>query len=116
MTELVKVKRGTGKSITKNVLLTYDTFASHSTMDASLVAELGLPVESVGDMSVQTHFVTKRMEGKLTSASINGVRLQFLVSSQPQTVPQYTYSVPAQWRRFGLTHNHLRVSIRLLLD
>ena len=59
MTELVKVKRGTGKSVTKNVLLTSDTFASHSTMDASLVAELGLPVESVGDMSVQTHFVTK---------------------------------------------------------
>ena len=76
MTELVKVRKGTGKSITKNVLLTYDTFASHSTMDASLVEELGLPVESIGDM-----FVTKRMEGKLTSASINGVQLQFLVSS-----------------------------------
>ena len=51
MTELVKVKKGTGKSITKNVLLTYDTFASHSTMDASLVEELGLPVESIGDCS-----------------------------------------------------------------
>ena len=73
MTELVKVWNGMGKSITKNVLLMYDTFASHSRMDESLLEELSLPVESIGDMSVQTHFVTKTMEGKLTAASINGV-------------------------------------------
>ena len=71
------------------------------------LCSVGLHVESIGNMSVQTQLVTKTMEGKLTAASINGVQLQFLVSTETQTVPQYTYSVPAQWRKFGLTPCHM---------
>ena len=97
-----------GKKV-KKVLLTYDSFASHTSMDVSLKDELQLSTQEIGDLKIQTYGGIIREKGFQTTAYIEGLKtrkIDFILSKCQQTIPEYEYEVPLGWRRkYNLPQN-----------
>ena len=97
--EIVSIRNG--KKI-KRVLLTYDSFASHTSMDVSLKDELQLSTQEIGDLKVQTYGGIIREKVYQTTAVIEGLKtrkIDFILSKCQQTIPEYEYNVPFGWRK-----------------
>ena len=102
----IKNRRG----VKKKVLISYDGFASHSSVDESIRAELDLPLEDIGIINVFCYGGSVTEQGYKTKAELcpldggsGGVMMDFMVSKNPQELPRYTYNVPNKWvKKHGL--------------
>ena len=97
--EIVSIRNG--KKV-KRVLLTYDSFASHTSMDVSLKDELQLSTQEIGDLRIQTYGGIIREKGYQTTAVIEGLKqrkIDFILSKCQQTIPEYEYNVPYGWKK-----------------
>ena len=83
-----------------NTLLTYDSFASHTTMCDVVKDELCLETKDIGDLSINTYIGKKLERGFQTSATIDGLhdsKIDFIISTCSQKIPAYQYDVPMEW-------------------
>ena len=104
--EIVSIRNG--KKV-KRVLLTYDSFASHTSMDVSLKDELQLSTQEIGDLKIQTYGGIIREKEYQTTAVIEGLKtrkIDFMLSKCPQTIPEYEYNAPFGWKKkYNLIQN-----------
>ena len=97
--EFVIIKNGDKR---KKVLLTYDSFASHSTMNEGLQKVLDLTTSPLGNVEIQTYSGSVQEQSYMVSAKIEGVhkrKIDFLLSSNAQKMPMCQYKVPAIWMK-----------------
>ena len=98
-TEVVTIRNG---KKSKKVLLTYDSFASHTTVHGAVKDELGLKANFIGNLSVQTYAGSVEEKGFQVCATIDGLqgkkKIDFLVSSCSQSIPTFKYKVPHVWK------------------
>ena len=82
--------------LSKKVLLTYDSFASHTTVHGALKDELGLKANFIGNLSVRTYAGFLEEKGFQVCATIDGLhgrKIGFLVSScKVQSLGTYLYT------------------------
>ena len=86
----------------KQVLLTHDSFASHTTLNSALKDELRLNTKYIGDLNIQTYSGVVEEKGYQTTAVIDdlgGRKVDFIVSNCQQSIPEYQYDIPAAWKR-----------------
>ena len=97
-TEQITVRNG---SRSQQVVLTYDSFASHTTMNRSLVEDLELKPTYVGELLINTYNGRVEEKGFSTRASIDGITkpVDFIISSVTQKIPQFVYQVPQKWMK-----------------
>ena len=96
--EIITV-RSANKS--RRVIVTFDCFASHSSMSSELKDELGLNMTSLGLIDVQHYGGHSQEEGFQCTAKIDGVSkpVNFLVGGCQQKLPTFKYDVPEHWVR-----------------
>ena len=95
--EMVVIKNGNKQ---KRVMLTYDSFASHTTMNESLQQDLGLTANPLGNVEIQTYAGSVQEQSFMVSAQIEGVhsrKIDFLLSSNAQKMPLCQYKIPNFW-------------------
>ena len=109
--EMVIIKNGNKQ---KRVLLTYDSFASHTTMNESLQKELGLKASPLGNVEIQTYAGSVQEQSFVVSAQIEGVHsrnIDFLFSSNAQKMPLCQYEIPDFWvKKYKLPNDPYRAS------
>ena len=96
-TEMVVIRNGNKQ---RRVLLTYDSFASHTTLNKTLKQELGLKENSIGKIEIQTYAGSVQEEGFVVKANIDGAhsqKIDFLISTNAQTLPVCKYDIPQCW-------------------
>ena len=87
------------------VLVTYDSYASHSSITPEVARDLGLKQSSVGMLDIQHFGGNKQEEGFFVTANISPLSkpIQFLMGGCGQTLPSYRYEVPEKWEKwYGL--------------
>ena len=92
----------------KKVLVTFDSYASHSSISPELKDDSGLVETSVGMVDVQHYGGRTQTEGFQCTASIDGVSkpIDFLVGGCQQKLPTYNYAVPDTWiKKYDLDKN-----------
>jgi hypothetical protein len=93
--QMLSIRRNGNKQ--RKVLLTYDSLASHTTLNKALKQELCLKENSVGNFEIQTYAGSVQEEGFVVTASIDGMKPQkidFLVSENAQKMPVCKYDIP----------------------
>ena len=83
-------------------ILTYDSFASHTTMSDVVKDELCLETKDIGDLQINTYNGIKSERGYQTSANIDGLhnyKIDFIISTCSQKIPAYQYDVPLEWNK-----------------
>ena len=83
------------------VLLTYDSFASHTTMNYAVKEELQMDTKYIGSFSINTYGGLIEEKGYQVSANIYGLngKINFIVSIHIlSNIPFYEYEVPAVWK------------------
>ena len=96
-TEMIVIRNG--KRMMRTIL-TYDRFASHTTMSDVVKDELCLETKDIGDLSINTYNGIKLERGFQTSATIDGLhdsKIDFIISTCSQKIPAYQYDVPMEW-------------------
>ena len=95
-TEMITVKNGKKMM---DALLTYDSFASHTTMCEVVKDTLSLETKFIGNLQVNTYNGIKEEIGYQASANIVGLEqtVDFIISSCSQKIPAYQYDVPVEW-------------------
>ena len=88
----------------KNVLVTYDSYCSHSMMDSKLATDLGLELESLGNMTTHSFMGNTRENAYKSKARIRVdnqryIELDCLVGRCFQELPRYNYEVPEHWTK-----------------
>ena len=83
------------------VLVTYDSYASHSSISPEVVRELKLKQTFVGMLDIQHFGGNKQEEGFSVTAHISPLvkPIQFLVGECGQSLPSYKYEVPKKWEK-----------------
>ena len=84
----------------RKALLTYDSFASHTTLNKALKEDLCLEETSIGNIEIQTYSGSVCEDGFLVSAKIDGMKKEqkdFLVSTNAQKMPVCHYDIPQSW-------------------
>ena len=72
-----------GKKLMRTIL-TYDSFASHTTMSDAVKDELCLETKDIGDLQINTYNGINSERGYLTSANIDGLynyKIDFIIST-----------------------------------
>ena len=68
-------------------VLTYDSFASHTTISAGLVEKLGLKTTCLGDLIINTYGGKISQKGYKTQAKLDGSgKIDFIVSSGDSSI------------------------------
>ena len=100
--ETMNLRNSSGKQV--KVLISYDGFASHSSVDESIREELDLPLEDIGIINVSRYGGSVTEQGFKTKAKLcpinensDGFIMDFIVSKCPQELPRYTYNLPQHW-------------------
>ena len=100
--ETMSLRNSSGKQV--KVLISYDGFASHSSVDESIREELDLPLEDIGIINVSRYGGSVTEQGFKTKAKLcpinensDGFIMDFIVSKCPQELPRYTYNLPQHW-------------------
>ena len=90
----------------KRVLLTYDLFASHTTMNYAVKEDLQLDTKYIGSLSINTYSGLIEEKGYQVSATIDGLngKIDFIICSCSQNIPLYEYEVPSAWKTICLRH------------
>ena len=96
MIKYIELKHGRRN---KTVLLTYDSFASHTTMSRAMSNQLNLKETYVRTPHVQTYGGPVQEAAYQVSAQIVGLKgkIDFLVSNCEQKIPKYSYDIPFSW-------------------
>ena len=89
----------------KDVLVTYDSYCSHSMMDSKLATDLGLELESLGIVTTHSFMGNSRENAYKSKASIktgnqNYIELDLLVGKCYQELPRYNYEIPEKYLSF----------------
>ena len=81
------------------VILTYDSYASHSSISAEVAKALNLKQTSVGLLDIQHLGGSKQQEGFSVTAYISPLTkpIDFLVGGCGQFLPTYKYEIPEKW-------------------
>ena len=82
-------------------ILTYDSFASHTTLNYVVRDKLSLDTKYIGDLQINTYNGIKEEKGYQESANIDGLcaKVDFIISSCSQKIPAYQYDVPIEWAK-----------------
>ena len=86
----------------RNVLATYDSYCSHSMMDAELATDLGLELESLGVVTTHSFMGNSKQKAYKSKASIKTgpshyIELDLLVGRCHQVLPRMQYTIPEEW-------------------
>ena len=98
-TEVVVVRNG--KKMMKTIL-TYDSFASHTTLNYVVRDKLSLDTKYNGDLQINTYNGIKEEKGYQASAHIDGLynpEVDFIISTCSQKIPDDQYDVPIKWAK-----------------
>ena len=80
-------------------ILTYDSFASHTTLNYVVRDNLSLDTKDIGDLQINTYNGVKEERGYQTSAHIDGLhspKIDFIISTYSQKISTYPYDVPIE--------------------
>ena len=77
----------------KDVVVTYDSYCSHTMMDSMLATDLGLELEPLG--TVTTHSCMRN--SSIRTDNQHYIELDCLVGRCFQELPRYNYEIPECW-------------------
>ena len=90
-----------GKKMMQTIL-TYESFASHTTLNYVVRDKLSLDTKDIGDLQINTYNGVKEERGYQTSAHIDGLyspKIDFIISTCSQKILAYQYDVPLEWMK-----------------